>query len=487
MLSGTTTRIAELMEQLNTVPADDEEEEESVVDSSASTAALMQLVDVDIDSPTGERLLSGLSLTISAGNNLLIQGENGRGKTAIFRILHCLWPVAAGRIMYCRNRLGQAFESPSGCLYLAQTPYIVRAASLQDQVTFPLQLPAGSLSKEQLMALLAQVGLHEMATKLEHQHTQQQPGGRPIDWEELLTYSDRQRMAIARIFYHKPRLVVVDEATYGLGMRFDRECLLEPCRNSGITVVMVSQQRQQSMLTNEFYDKVLTLDGNGSGANGGWELTEIDAAGHSPLMRTLTAEINQNEAFAAEEQRSLNAARAESQRLEQRRSAKYHQQEENQPYQKREGHSRGQQVASGTSEVPTARMNQQRDQASTFRRLAMVTRVLFPRVSLYDYAIQRVLLTVVFMGVSIYTSNRVMSELPGQLQALAIQNDLMGYVRLTMSGTVIRSLSMVMDLYLTWLNNTMSLHWQEALTTHVMDQYCAEMLLSDHQPRTDRL
>eukprot|EP01043_Picozoa_sp_COSAG02_P018071 COSAG02_NODE_833_length_16656_cov_42.746814_9_plen_1359_part_00 len=472
MLSGTTTRIAELMEQLNAVTADDDEKEESVVDYSASTSALMQLVDVDIDSPTGERLVSGLSLTISTGNNLLIQGENGRGKTAIFRTLHGLWPVAAGRIMYCRKRLGQAFELPSGCLYLAQTPYIVRAASLQDQVTFPLQLPAGSVPKEQLMALLAQVGLfHETATSLEHWHTQQHSGDRPIDWEELLTYSDRQRMAIARIFYHKPRLVVVDEATYGLGMRFDRECLLEPCRNFGITVVMISQQRQQSML--QFYDEVLTLDGNSSGANGGWELTEIDAADHSPLMRTLTAEINKDESFAAEEQRNLSAARAERQRLEQRRSAKYQQQEENQPYQKREVHSRGQQIVSGTSEVPTARMNQQRDQASTFRRVAMVTRVLFPRVSLYDYAIQRVLLTLVFMGISIYTSNRVMSELPGQLQALAIQNDLMGYVRLTISGTVIRSLSMVMDLYLTWLNNTLSLHWQEALTAHVMDQYCA--------------
>lgn len=463
MLSGTTTRIAELLVQLDAVAAEHEEgEQEETVAGGTSASTLVELVDVDIDSPAGERLLSRLSLTFSAGSNLLVTGENGLGKTAIFRTLKSLWPVSAGRVvLHRRDRLGQALGSPSGCLYLPQTPYIVGAASLQDQITFPLQLPAGSVPEEHLSALLAQVDLQEIAEKLTQHH-----GKQTIDWQALLTFSDRQRIAVARVFYHKPLLVVCDEATVGLGMRFDRECLLEPCCAAGITVVMVAQQRQRSML--RFYDRVLSLNGDSDSC--GWELTEIDAGDQSPTLRTLTTEINQKESLAADEQSRLSAMRAERHRLEERRSAKY--QSLGEQYKQRKKNGRGR--VAGTSKQPAAPEKQHRQEASTLTRLAIVLRVLFPRISLGDYGIQRLLLTFVFMGASIYTSNRVMSELPGQLQALAIQNDLMAYVRLTITGTVIRILSTVMDQYLTWLNNTLSLHWQAALTTHVMERYCAK-------------
>lgn len=472
MLSGTTTRIAELIAQLDAVAADTEQE--SVVDGSVCTTSgntLIQLVDVDIDSPAGERLLSSLSLTFSIGSNLLIHGENGCGKTAIFRTLKSLWPISAGHVVTYRDRLHTDFlRSPSGCFYLPQTPYIVRVASLQDQITFPLQQAEGSVSQKHLTALLAQVGLEEIAEKLHQQQMRQHRG--QIDWQQLLTFSDRQRIAVARIFYHKPLLVVCDEATVGLGMQFDRECLLEPCCAAGITVVMVAQQRQRSML--QFYNKVLSLNGD----TGGWDLSDVDPADQSPIMRTVTTQIDQNESLDAEQQKRLSASRAKHQRLEERRSAKYQTLKEQ--YQQRKQYQQTQErkkdrVGPNVSIAPEASASPKKEnryQASALQRLSMVIRVLVPRISLDDYTTQRLFLTLVFMGVSIYTSNRVMSELPGQLQALAIQNNLMGYVRLTMTGTVVRSLSMVTDLYLTWLNNELSLHWQRALTTHVMDRYC---------------
>ena len=150
MSSGTTVRIAELMQQL------DEFEEIAAADGSAGAAdstgaaGSMQLAGVDLDSPAGGRLLTGLTLDFPEGENLLVCGDNGRGKTSIFRALKGLWPVAAGQVVCCD-------ASPSRCLYLPQTPYVVRNGSLQDQVTFPLQLASGSVDAEQLGELLALV------------------------------------------------------------------------------------------------------------------------------------------------------------------------------------------------------------------------------------------------------------------------------------------------------------------------------------------
>ena len=155
MSSGTTVRIAELLRQLEEVELEQRTEEQPrAMDAAAPAQAAgpIQLVGVDISSPAGERLLTDLTLAFPTGENLLVCGDNGLGKTSIFRALKGLWPVTSGQVI-CRD------TSPSSCLYLPQTPYVVRNGSLQDQVTFPLRLPSGTVGAEQLTEILAHVGL----------------------------------------------------------------------------------------------------------------------------------------------------------------------------------------------------------------------------------------------------------------------------------------------------------------------------------------
>lgn len=71
----------------------------------------------------GEELVKPLSLTIKAGDHLLITGPNGSGKTSVARVLAGLWPVFEGSVQCPRDE---------DIMFLPQRPYL-SSGSLRDQ------------------------------------------------------------------------------------------------------------------------------------------------------------------------------------------------------------------------------------------------------------------------------------------------------------------------------------------------------------------
>ena len=87
--------------------------------------------------------------------------------------------------------------------------------TLYDQLTYPEQIGEGdtNLSKERLVEILSMVDLGYLAEREGALDTE-------INWEEEASLGEKQRLAIARLVYHKPRYAILDGAFLFLSSSF---------------------------------------------------------------------------------------------------------------------------------------------------------------------------------------------------------------------------------------------------------------------------
>jgi heme exporter protein A len=143
----------------------------------------------------GEReALADVSLTLGAGETLVVLGPNGAGKTTLLRVLATLLRPHAGNARVLGSELPGAAWAVRGRIgLLAHEPLLYRELSARENLCFHARLHG--VSEARVDELLAAVGMAKRTRE-------------PL---RTLSRGMTQRVAIARTVLHDPQLLLLDE------------------------------------------------------------------------------------------------------------------------------------------------------------------------------------------------------------------------------------------------------------------------------------
>ncbi|KAB0795258.1 hypothetical protein PPYR_12097 [Photinus pyralis] len=199
---------------------------------------------VPVVTPNGDVLIKELSVEIHSGMNVLVCGPNGAGKSSLFRILGELWPLFGGELV----------KPPRGKLfYIPQKPYMTLGC-LRDQITYPHS------GAEAIRRGSTDANLEQHLRRVQLEYLLEREGGLDAvaDWLDVLSGGEKQRIAMARLFYHAPQFAILDECTSAVSVDVEGS-MYRYCRDVGITLLTVSHRKSLW----QHHEYVLYLDGRG--------------------------------------------------------------------------------------------------------------------------------------------------------------------------------------------------------------------------------
>lgn len=200
---------------------------------------------VPIVSPNGDILLKSLSFRITPGDHLLIVGPNGCGKSSLFRLLGGLWPVYGGTVTK---------PPASDFTYIPQRPYL-SLGTLRDQIIYPhdeTEMRACGKTDKNLFDILEIVQIANIVEREGGWDAQR-------EWRDALSGGDKQRIAMARLFYHAPKYAILDECTSAVTLEVEK-IMYEHAMKLGITLLTVSHRASLW----QYHKMILQYDGQGS-------------------------------------------------------------------------------------------------------------------------------------------------------------------------------------------------------------------------------
>ena len=194
-------------------------------------------------------MLSVPSLHIIAGEHIAIAGENGAGKSTLVKLMARLYDPVCGSIHLdggdMRNIHLKSLRK-SIC-YLPRDPVL-----FDGSIASNLRFVRPAASQRELDEAIELVGLSAFVASLRDGFRQRiGPDGCQISGGE------RQRLALARAFLQKPRVLILDEATSCLDSTAEASVLRRLQEIGGWTLIVISHRPT----TFKSFARVLTLSG----------------------------------------------------------------------------------------------------------------------------------------------------------------------------------------------------------------------------------
>jgi len=189
-------------------------------------------------------VLKGINLDIKDGEFVSVMGSSGSGKSTLLNIIGILDNYDMGgywlngtHIMDLNERKAAWYRNQM-IGFVFQSFNLINFKSAMENVALPLYYQKVSRKKRNKIAMeyLDRLGLREWAD-----HTPNELSG-----------GEKQRVAIARAMISKPKVILADEPTGALDSEtsFEVMKILKEINDEGITIVIVTHERDISQMTN---------------------------------------------------------------------------------------------------------------------------------------------------------------------------------------------------------------------------------------------
>ncbi|WP_324037964.1 amino acid ABC transporter ATP-binding protein [Aeromonas caviae] len=196
------------------------------------------------------RVLDKVSLTVNAGEVIVILGPSGCGKSTLLRTLNGLEPIQGGEIRFDGERLDantdwQRLRQRIGMVF--QSYHLFPNLTVLENVLLgPVQVQKRERQEALLQAeqLLTRIGLWE----------------RRHDYPRQLSGGQQQRIAIVRALCMNPQVMLFDEVTAALDPEMVQEVLevIRDLAGSGMTLLIVTHELAFAQAV---ADRIVFMDG----------------------------------------------------------------------------------------------------------------------------------------------------------------------------------------------------------------------------------
>jgi len=197
---------------------------------------IVRLADVHLDmaSDAGTvNILRGVSLDVAAGEIAAVVGPSGAGKSSLMMIVGALERATSGRVEVAGRDLGPLDDDARARLrrdhigIVFQGFHLIPTMTALENVALPLEFAGRGDAFDAARAALERVGL---AHRVGHYPAQ-------------LSGGEQQRVAVARAFIGRPRLLLADEPTGNLDGATGKQVmdlLFELARAEGATLILIT-------------------------------------------------------------------------------------------------------------------------------------------------------------------------------------------------------------------------------------------------------
>jgi putative ATP-binding cassette transporter len=193
----------------------------------------LETSELSLAHPSGALLAKVPSLSLKAGEHLLVTGPSGGGKSSLLRALRGLWPFGHGKV-----------AMPQQTMVVPQRPYFP-LGTLKAAIAYPL--PDGEFDDAAVTSVMEIVGLDHLVERLHDE----------ADWRAELSGGEQQRAALASALLRPPQVLLMDEPVSALDEASASELFARLAERLPSTIFITIGRRS---VLGRWHDRAIALD-----------------------------------------------------------------------------------------------------------------------------------------------------------------------------------------------------------------------------------